>query len=262
MQALASLGRTADAIKLGEYFIENVAISADSSKVVNALGSIIFASGEQEQAIELLESWLDANPNAAAAQITAQLLGWYDGIGDSEHLINLASRGIRDLAEEQPSAQTGNLFYRRALAHDKRALFWSDSASVEKEKVCNEIQAALLDYDMAGRLDVSSSLLSQVNIRKAILQDLASRHGCAIMKPEVTSGEMQSDTKTDFKAAVQALVVEVISIVNDKDLEASQQAEKVNSLLEARDMVVRAATVNMLSNIAVYKALSDCSIPF
>jgi uncharacterized protein (UPF0147 family) len=40
-------------------------------------------------------------------------------------------------------------------------------------------------------------------------------------------------------------------------LEASQQAEKVNSLLEARDMVVRAATVNMLSNIAEEEDVPD-----
>ncbi|MFV1564828.1 MULTISPECIES: hypothetical protein [Phaeobacter] len=250
MQALASLGRTAEAIKLGEHFIENVRLSDDSSKVVQTLGSIIFKSGEQVRAITLLENWLEKNPNAAAAQIATQLLDWYDGVGESEHLVALASRGIRDLAEEQPSSQTGNLFYRRALARDKQALLWSDTATSETSVICDKIQSALSDYAIAKQVDVSPSLLGQIHNREAILQDLANRRGCTIADPVAASDVVTSNPKGDFTKAVQAAIVEMLPIVSDNDLETSKKAEMVSNLLDNLEPIVRSAAMAMLTKIS------------
>ena len=178
MKALNSLGRADEAMKLGQTYLKLGIVDGDTNKVLQDLGSIMRENGQKAEAVKMLTDWLAANPYAPAPQILTALLDWEE-TADTETLIAWATRGLRDLAEEQASTNHGNFYYRRALARDKRAL---DAIALPERypalDICDEISRALADYDSAWGMDINPGLHRQIEFRKKTLSRAARDIGC------------------------------------------------------------------------------------
>lgn len=176
--ALQSLGRTAEAIELGRNFIASRNVSnqvshdANSQKVVRVLAGALYDSGQHNEAMQLAEKWLKDNPDLPSAQIVTQLLSWGEGTYSTDRIVALVNRGLRDLAEEQPSTTTGNLYYRRALARDfdvNNRLLQNDE--IDEEFVRSAIHASK-DYKRAIESDLTLGLKGQAMNRLNVLKDI------------------------------------------------------------------------------------------
>lgn len=180
MKALDSLNRHEEAIELGHSFQDTVSLDSDTSKVLQTLMTIMAAHGDRAGAIALASDWLDNNPYAPAAQVITLLLDWLDADQNVDNYISLASRGIRDLAEEQASSNLANFYYRRALARDKRALDAGLGGHHPNLDKCEETRRALADYAMARKLGLNMAVVGEVIQREEVLRNVAEEQGCHV----------------------------------------------------------------------------------
>lgn len=251
ISALASLGRYDDAIKLGKSFMADEArpIDADTSKVVQTLARIMNTRGDRLGATELLQTWLDDHPDAPAAQIISTLLDWSDGSLETERLIALANRGIRDLAEEQASTVVASMFHRRALARDKRATDMAMGGKHEGIDICTEINLALQDYAQAEATGLIPGFASNAESRVMVLRQIAQEQECDIAddadRDAPESGESEGPLER-IKSVLQSLVAIIMA-------DAIPDQEKVAALVEklsGEDPEIRNVIMNHLDQLA------------
>ncbi len=254
MEALAELGRQDEAIALGGNFLRSVPLTADTSKVLQTLGSIMYGFGLRVEAITLLKGWLKENPSAPAAQVCTTLLDWLDGIAPIGEMIDIASRGIRDLAEEQASSSLSNLFYRRALVRDKEALRLADAGRAAAPRICEFVRLALADYEMAGKLDLNPGIHGQLMSRVQTLRDLAKRVGCDDGPGgdfDADDGEDEGETDSSSpEAKVRALMGRIVPLVSADGVSDAQKASAITRLLQAEDEIVQMLAMGLLRKVA------------
>lgn len=250
IKALDSLGRHDEAIKLGHNFLKTVPLDADTSKVVQDLMAVMAAHGDRDGAVNLALTWLDKHPYAPGAQVITQLLDWLDTDTDVDRYIALASRGIRDLAEEQASSNMGNFYYRRALARDKRALDAVQGADHPGLDICNEIKRALADYEMARDTDVNPGLFTQIAHREKVLRRVAQEHGCD--EQDLTppgGGSGGSGPSGDPSDAVRQQIVALLPIITNDGMSPTDKAQAIKQQLSTADTQVQQLTHAFLDHM-------------
>lgn len=262
IKALDSLGRHDEAIKLGQHFLKTVPLDGDTSKVVSSLMTVMAAHGDRKGAIELAFQWLEENPKAPGAQMITQLLDWLDADENVERFIALASRGIRDLAQEQPSANMGNFLYRRALARDKRvlnAIYIGDDSDID---ICDEISKALTDYKMALATQFNTGLFKHITERQEILRRAAQEQGCDdgdVPPPGGGSGPPPSGgsaggagldgPSADPSDAVKQQIVALLPILANDEMSPLDRAEAIQAKLAGLDPMTRRLTYALLDHM-------------
>ncbi|WP_454282280.1 hypothetical protein, partial [Roseovarius sp. MBR-79] len=241
MDALASLGRFDAAIKLGECYLRDVPLSRETSRVVKTVGSLIHRMGRQNEAVEYLETWLAENPDAPAGQVCTDLIEWCEGAAPAQTIIDLATRGIRDLAEEQPSSSVGNLYYRRALARDRDLLARHDAGEAEPKETCSRIAITLLDYAMSQKLGVNPGLIGPIQQRETVLRDLAVRLGCDGIGEQSNGGQ---------DPLIGTAIQQILEIVHQDSKTDAEKAEAIREVLGDLDEERASHVMNMLRDAA------------
>lgn len=228
MKALNSLGRADEAIRLGESYKNNNKLDGDTNKVVQELADIMRSNGQKTEAVKMLTDWLEANPYAPAAQILTALLDWEE-TADPDTLIAWATRGLRDLAEEQASSDHANFYYRRALARDKRALdAIAQPAKYPNLDICAEINRAMADYNSARGLDLNPALNRQIAFRKQVLSRAAKDIGCG---DSPDSPAPPSDSTADIREEVTSALHDILLIIASDNLSAEQKIMQGKAVL-------------------------------
>ena len=248
MQALVSLGRIEEALELGEAYTTERTPDIDSHKVVAAHATILRRVGREAEAIKLLENWLNKHPSLPAAHVITDLIDWQEGQVPDDRIIKLATRGIRDLAEEQPSSSLGNYYYRRALAHDRLAL---DAAEKKQKEACTHVQQALRDYTMARSVArKSTAALLAAPDREKVLRDLAGSLGCDLPDDQAggltggAPGGTGSETSPDD--AVKDLLTRILPVIVEDSLPAESRATQVQKILSGAEETARLLTLTFL----------------
>lgn len=175
MEALEAMGRADEAIALGKTYLAQSADDVDQQKVLSNLGGIMWSTGRRREATALLVQWLDDNPNLPSAQVLMRLIEWKLGAVDAETIVGWVDRGIRDLAEEQASANHGSLFFFRALGYDRMA--HDAVAAGRSDEAIGAARRALDDYRLAKDVGVIGGYLQQIATRYTILTALLKQLG-------------------------------------------------------------------------------------
>lgn len=246
MQALASLGRHREAIRLGERFMNERPIDKDTNKVVQTLAMIMANYGQKEKAMAMLVDWLRENPYAPAAQIVSQVSEWLEGSDETDKIIESTSRGIRDLAEEQASVQVGGLYYRRALARDKRAIAITLDGNPTGIDICDEIAQAMNDYEMAISTGIATQLHPQLNNRRKILKSVAKKAGCE--EHEFENDDDEDGISAQSKA--DQIVETLLPILSSDEIPDDKKGEEMNKILMGEPDIVKAAVLQTLQSMS------------
>ncbi len=251
MQALAGLGRIDEALALGEAFVKEREPDIDSHKVVAAHATILRKVGREKDAIKLLKDWLKKHPDLPAAHVLTDLIGWQEGRIPDAQIIDLATRGIRDLAEEQPSSSLSNYYYRRALAHDRLA--HAAAGKADTATACKHVEHALRDYAMAqttaARSSSMASLLTAPD-RVKVLRDLANRLGCKL-PDDLSDGpgggsEGGAGGSASPEDAVKDLLIRILPVIAEESLPAAERAAQVGKILSEAEETPRSLALAFL----------------
>lgn len=254
MKALNSLGRADEAMKLGQTYLKLGIVDGDTNKVLQDLATIMRENGQKAEAVKMLTDWLTANPYAPAPQILTALLDWEE-TADTETLIAWATRGLRDLAEEQASTNHGNFYYRRALARDKRALdAIADSVRHPNiNDICDEISRALLDYDTARGLDINPGLYRQIEFRRKVLLRAANDIGCNSPNPDSNTETMTEKIKADIATAI----AQIYPIIANRNSSTAWQVQTAKQILQDYSQTVRNILFSQLQQVAADPSTSE-----
>lgn len=251
IRALASIGRHDEAIRLGQNYLKTVPLDGDTNKVVQELITVMAAHGDRKGAIDQALEWLEENPYAPGAQVLTNLMDWLDADENVDRYIDLASRGIRDLAEEQPSSNLSNFYYRRALARDKRALDAALGSPHSDLGICDEIRLALSDYQMALEIDgLSPNLMAQISQRQKVLHQVAREKGCDEGDlPSSDSNRGSGDASDDLSDAVRQQIVHLLPIITNGGMQPLDKANTIQEALSGQDPVKQKLTYAFLAHM-------------
>jgi len=249
IKALASLGRQDEAIDLGHAFMAEKPVDGDTNKVVSDLITVMAQVGQKQEATELAVDWLDANPYAPGPQIIVHLLDWMETTEDVDGYIALATRGIRDLAEEQASTNHGNFYYRRALARDKRVLDRAMDAARYDLDFCAEIEKALADYKSAKETDAIPNIRDQIALREKVLRRTAADIGCDLSPDSEAETHSEDAATEDMAEAIRKNLVKMLPILTDKKQSPEARAAKIAELLQGMDPMEAQLTLAQLDHM-------------
>lgn len=255
MDGLASVGRADEAIDLAYGYLAKARGNPDQQKVVSNLAGIMSARGERTAAVKVLKDWLRTHPNLPAAQVVARLIDWEQGSETPEQIIDWANRGIRDLAEEQPSVNLGTLVYSRALAQDWHA--HTAAAQSDGSVVAALARAALTDYKLARETNVSQSLYGQIDLRCKLLRALLVRYGSNqsdIAATGLDEGNVQDEDGGDLVSSANSAFQQVIRMLSFREPDAATYGA-TRKLLDELPEIARSAVRAHLLRVAED---SDC----
>lgn len=258
IQALEVIGRSEDAIQLGQNYLSSVVVTEDTGKVVEDIMSVMSRNGQLGDAAKLGQSWLSENPNAPAGQVVSTLLGWLDPLDDLENYLDLIDRGLRDHAEEQQSANLGMLFYRRAIAQDRHLLnAGNDEAQIPS--VCDLIEATISDYRMAIKLELPDGLVPQANRRIEVIQYRAQVHGCSLTETPADEGESSHSDSSDSEgeAKIKSAISQILAALASAQGSEDDQLEAVQMILAGHSAPEKAFIVRFLNQMSSDEDLPD-----
>lgn len=250
MDGLERVGRADEAIVLAQAYLAQASIDPDQQKVVSNLAGIMSARGERVAAAQVLKDWLSAHPDLPAAQVVTHLIDWELGVAPPAQIIDWANRGIRDLAEKQPSANLGNLVYSRALAQDWQA--YAAAARADRPTVTALAHAALNDYRLARQTEVNSSLYGQIDQRCKMLRALLVRFGDAEPDSAVTrqdDSDVPDEGAHDLANTANSTLHQMMKILNIQQPDDTTY-EAIRNLLNKLPVVARSAIKDYLLKAA------------
>lgn len=244
MDGLDAAGRKEEAIKLANSYLDRSRGDADQQKILANLAQIMETQGKRDEAITLLNEWLTQNPNLPAAQVVSRLIDWELGVTAPENIIDWANRGIRDLAEEQPSAALGNLVYNRALSQD-----WLAHEAAKKPdcpSVKRFARAALVDYQLARDTGVDQGLHRHIDQRGKMLKALLSLCGDSGSKTEGDASPVETDDSAESVKRVLAELMAILSASEPND----ETYESAIALLNKLSVDIQPVALMLLSKFA------------
>ena len=236
MAALAAAGRADEAIRLGAHYLND---GGTDEKVVVKLARLLDEIGRRREAIEMVEDFLKLNPLAANAQIVTLLLDWDDGT-DPDRTIDLANRGLKSLALEQPTASTSNLYLMRGLANDRAA---HDPARKDR---CRHITEALKDFSTASQLGIRDVRANAMRERRVVLERLAADLGCKDSVPPASPGLTEDAAEASKAHGLLSRLAAALS-TGSKNEDLVLTARKI---LDEADGALRRNLVQLLRRVA------------
>lgn len=237
IDGLVSAGRTDEAIELAQAYLAAAGNNPDQQKVVTNLAGILSDCGRRAEASAILVKWLQDHPTLPAAQVVTRLIDLELGVAPSSRIVEWVNRGIRDLAEEQPTAGLGNLVYSRALAYDWQA---HDAASrADQRAVATCARAALADYRLALQVGVNSALHTHIERRATLLRTLLGADGA----DDGTDGDTD-----DLSTSVKSTIQRILSVLATKD--PNEACGLAASLLDRLPAFARGKVMEVLAHVA------------
>ena len=183
------------ALELTDAYIENFPFDEHG---YNQKAELLVMMNHRAQAIaELKRFILDVQPDARDSKselITAQccvtLLNILDDSNDYDFIIKVCEKGLRNTAQEQPSAAIGFFVYRKALALDAKA-------HSENFKIPETITNALKFYQSAYDLNQDRQYSRTIEQRYAVLRPFAENFQplikCGLYNREVVNDDTDTE---------------------------------------------------------------------
>lgn len=254
MEALVSDNQTSKAIELGKKYLSS---GGTDERIVVKLAEIQRHGGDAEEAKKTLLEWLDGSGDRPSPQVITWLLDRSPTEVSAEKVIEWSSRGIRDLAMEQPTASLSNLYFKRALAYDRLAFTVSlDLSQISDqntkgdsiEKLRSYINSALKDFSTTKQLGMSGVRLQSLDQRESALRRLANDFGLLLAEESKGGG----NSVPTIKSVTESILAQLE--MSGESQEAFDQCEQELSRLPIKSQQL---VVSFLSKLRHRQSLPE-----
>lgn len=182
-----------EALALADAYIKNFPFDEHG---YNQKAELLIMMNQREQAIAELKKFIfdirpdtrDSKSELITAQCCVTLLNILDDSNDYDFIIQICEKGLRNTAQEQPSAAIGFFVYRKALALDAKA--HSDNF-----KMVDTVNDALTFYQSAYDLNQDRAYSRTIEQRYAVLRPF-SKNFQPLIKRELYTVE-QTDASNE-----------------------------------------------------------------